>query len=156
MLNFDPFTILWTLIDLLILFLLMKKFLFKPVNDILQSRASAIEEAQKQAEKDRTEAEELRKRYEAELSASRSEAAELLGQAKTQSQELYQKTVADAQAEAKKILAAGAERNRYDREVMLKSLREEMASLVTEAAAKAAENNENAIDEFLKEECESK
>ena len=156
MLNFDPFTILWTLIDLLILFLLMKKFLFKPVNNILESRAAAIEEAQKQAEKDRTEAEELRKKYEAELSSSREQAAELLGQAKSQSQELYQKTIADAQAEAKKILANGTERNRYDREIMLKSLREEVASLVVEAAAKVAENDETAIDDFLKEESESR
>ena len=50
----------------------------------------------------------------------------------------------------------GAERNRHDREVMLKSLREEVASLVVEAAAKVAEQSDTAIDDFLQEERETK
>lgn len=156
MLNIDPYTILFTLINLLILFLAMKKFLFKPINDILESRAKTVQENLEQAEKQRKEAEELKAQYEEQLSQSRQQASQLLNQAKAQGQEVYQKTVADAQTEAKKLMNAGAERNRHDREVMLKSVREEVASLVVEAAAKVAEQSDNAIDDFLKEEREAK
>ena len=64
MLNIDPYTILWTLIDLLILFLLMKKFLFKPINAILDSRAKKIQDDTAQAEQLRAEAEQMHQQYE--------------------------------------------------------------------------------------------
>lgn len=156
MLNIDPYTILFTLINLLILFVAMKKVLFKPINNILESRAKDIQDNLEQAERQRKEAEELKAQYEEQLSQSRQQASQLLNQAKAQGQEVYQKTVADAQTEAKKLMNAGAERNRHDREVMLKSVREEVASLVVEAAAKVAEQSDNAIDDFLKEEREAK
>ena len=156
MLNIDPFTILWTLIDLLILFLLMKKFLFKPINAILDSRAKTIEENMTQAETQRKEAEELKAQYETQLAQSRQQAGEILAKAQAQGEELYQKRVSDAQAEAKKLLSDGAKRNAHDREVMLKSLREEVASLVVEAAAKVAEKDSDSIDNFLREEGEAK
>ena len=152
MLNIDPYTILWTLIDLLILFLLMKKFLFKPVNNILDARAKAIEETRAEAERQQKDAEDLRRQYEEKLSQSRQEAEELLAQARTRSEALYQQTVEEAQAQSKKIMAESQQRNAHDRETMLKSLREEVASLVVEAAAKVAADGDEALDQFLKEE----
>ena len=134
MLNIDPYTIVFTLINLLILYVAMKKVLFKPINNILESRAKDIQDNLEQAERQRKEAEELKAQYEEQMAQSRQQASKLLSQAKAQSQEVYQKTVADAQAEAKKVMNAGTERNRHDREIMLKSVREEVASLVVEAA----------------------
>ena len=156
MLNIDPYTILFTLINLLILFVAMKKVLFKPINDILESRAKTVQDNLEQAQRQREEAQALKAQYEEQMAQSRQQAAQLLSQAKTQSQEVYQKTVADAQAEAKKVMNAGTERNRHDREIMLKSVREEVASLAAEAAAKVAEQSDTAIDDFLQEERETK
>lgn len=156
MLNIDPYTILFTLINLLILFLAMKKFLFKPINAILESRAKAVQDNLEEARRQREEAQALKDQYEEQMAQSRQQAAQLLSQAKTQSQEVYQKTVTDAQAEARKLMNDGAARNRHDREAMLKSVREEVASLVVEAAAKVAQQSDTAIDDFLREERESK
>ena len=156
MLNIDPYTILFTLINLLILFLAMKKFLFKPINAILESRAKAVQDNLEEARRQREEAQALKDQYEEQMAQSRQQAAQLLSQAKTQSQEVYQKTVTDAQAEARKLMSDGAARNRHDREAMLKSVREEVASLVVEAAAKVAQQSDTAIDDFLREERESK
>ena len=152
MLNIDPYTILWTLIDLLILFLLMKKFLFKPVNNILDARAKAIEETRAEAERQQKDAEELRRQYEEKMAQSHREAEEILSQAKARGEELYQKTVDDAQSKSKRLMAESQQRNAHDRETMLKSLREEVASLVVEAAAKVAADGDEALDQVLKEE----
>lgn len=154
MLNIDPYTILFTLINLLILFVAMKKVLFKPINDILESRAKTVQDNLEQAQRQREEAQALKAQYEEQMAQSRQQAAQLLSQAKAQGQEVYQKAVTDAQAEAKKLMTVGAERNRHDREAMLKSVREEVASLVVEAAAKVAEQSDTAIDDFLREERE--
>ncbi len=151
MLNIDPYTILWTLIDLLILFLLMKKFLFKPINAILDSRAKKIQDDTAQAEQLRAEAEQMHQQYEQLLAQSHEEGSQYLAQAKARGEELYQQTVAEAKQEAKKIRENSAMHNAHDRKQMLQSVREEVSSLVVLAAEKVAEKNSDAIDAFLEE-----
>ena len=50
MLNIDPWTILWTGINLVVLYLLMRHFLFKPVTAMMEQRTKAIEDGLSQAE----------------------------------------------------------------------------------------------------------
>ena len=82
MLNIDPYTILFTLINLLILFMAMKKVLFKPINDILESRAKTVQDNLEQAQRQREEAQALKAQYEEQMAQSRQQAAQLLSQAK--------------------------------------------------------------------------
>ncbi len=156
MLNIDPYTILWTLIDLLILFLLMKKFLFKPINAILDSRAKKIQDDTAQADQLRAEAEQIHQQYEQLLAQSHEEGSQYLAQAKARGEALYQQTVADAQAEAKRIRENAAAHNVRDRNQMLQSFRKEAAALIIEATKKVAEQGDSAIDDFLKEAGEEK
>ena len=44
MLNLDPWTVLWTGINLVVLYLLMRHFLFKPVTAMMEQRTKAIED----------------------------------------------------------------------------------------------------------------
>ena len=71
MLNIDPYTILFTLINLLILFVAMKKVLFKPINDILESRAKTVQDNLEQAQRQREEAQALKAQYEEQMAQSR-------------------------------------------------------------------------------------
>ena len=142
MLDIDPYTILWTVVNLLVLYLLMRKFLFGPVNAILDGRAKAIEDGLTQARQQQEEAQQLH---------SQDEASQIIAQAKAQSEALYQRTLADAQAEAKKLLEENQERNLRDRENMLRSVRQEVAQLAVVAAEKVAVDSNQAIDSFLQE-----
>ena len=151
MLDIDPYTILWTVVNLLVLYLLMRKFLFGPVNAILDGRAKAIEDGLTQARQQQEEAQQLHSQYEAEIAQSKDEASQIIAQAKAQSEALYQRTLADAQAEAKKLLEENQERNLRDRENMLRSVRQEVAQLAVVAAEKVAVDSNQAIDSFLQE-----
>ena len=151
MLDIDPYTILWTVVNLLVLYLLMRKFLFGPVNAILDSRAKAIEDGLTQARQQQEEAQQLHSQYEAEIAQSKDEASQIIAQAKAQSEALYQRTLADAQAEAKKLLEENQERNLRDRENMLRSVRQEVAQLAVVAAEKVAVDSNQAIHSFLQE-----
>lgn len=151
MLDIDPYTILWTVVNLLVLYLLMRKFLFGPVNAILDGRAKAIEDGLTQARQQQEEAQQLHSQYEAEIAQSKDEASQIIAQAKAQSEALYQRTLADAQAEAKKLLEENRERNLRDRENMLRSVRQEVAQLAVVAAEKVAVDSNQAIDSFLQE-----
>ena len=151
MLDIDPYTILWTVVNLLVLYLLMRKFLFGPVNAILDGRAKAIEDGLTQARQQQEEAQQLHSQYEAEIAQSKDEASQIIAQAKAQSEALYQRTLADAQAEAKKLLEENQERNLRDRENMPRSVRQEVAQLAVVAAEKVAVDSNQAIDSFLQE-----
>ena len=151
MLDIDPYTILWTVVNLLVLYLLMRKFLFGPVNAILDGRAKAIEDGLTQARQQQEEAQQLHSQYEAEIAQSKDEASQIIAQAKAQSEALYQRTLAAAQSEAKKLLEENQERNLRDRENMLRSVRQEVAQLAIVAAEKVAVDSNQAIDSFLQE-----
>ena len=67
MLEIDPYTIVFTIINLLVLYFLMRKFLFGPVNAILNGRAKAIEDSLAQARQEQEEAQRLHNQYQAQL-----------------------------------------------------------------------------------------
>ena len=68
MLNLDPWTVLWTGINLVVLYLLMRHFLFKPVTAMMEQRTKAIEDGLSQAEAAKQAAQALDQENEASLS----------------------------------------------------------------------------------------
>ena len=69
-----PWEIITQLINLLLLFLLLKHFLFKPVQNILNARQAEIDKSYADAETAQTRAEELRDEYEKRISDAKAEA----------------------------------------------------------------------------------
>ncbi len=59
-----PWEIITQLINLLLLFLLLKHFLFKPVQNVLNARQAEIDKTYAEADAAQTRAEELRDEYE--------------------------------------------------------------------------------------------
>lgn len=72
-----PWEIITQLINLLLLFLLLKHFLFKPVQNILNARQAEIDKSYADAETAQTRAEELRDEYEKRISDAKAEAADI-------------------------------------------------------------------------------
>ena len=156
MLEIDPYTILFTIINLLVLYLLMRKFLFGPVNAILDSRAKAIEDGLTQARQKKEEAEGRHSQYEAQRSQAREEAEAIVTQARTQGEAAYQRRITEAESRARQVLDEAAARDARSREQMLQSARQEVVALAMDAAAKAAgkladSGCEEAIQAFLSE-----
>ena len=64
MLNLDPWNILFTVINLLIFFLIIKFFLLKPVKKVMDEREKMIKDDFDSAAKTKEEAEQLKAEYE--------------------------------------------------------------------------------------------
>ena len=62
MLNLD-WNIVWTIVNILVLFLLLKHFLFKPITEMMESRTAEIENNLKDAEDQKQKASELTAQY---------------------------------------------------------------------------------------------
>lgn len=157
LLDIQPSTILFTVLNLLVLYLLMKHFLFKPVGDLLDRRAQTVAETLAAADTKKADAEALRTTYEAQLSTAREEAANLLAMAKQRAQRDYQSVLAAAHIDAERLMEDTRTQLAAERAAMLAGARGQVAALALLAAAKAAGQalNENTdrvlIDAFVAE-----
>ena len=157
MLTLDPYTILWTVINLLVLYVLLKKFLFGPVTKIMDERQRAIENNIKDAEARKAEAEQLKADYESHLTSARAEAADLVAQAKSRAGAEYDSILAQARTDAQKVREDAQAQIQTEREQMLQGARQEVAALALLAAAKVAgreldaDGDQALVDAFLAE-----
>lgn len=162
MLELQVSTIVFTVINLLILYVVLKKVLFGRVNRVLQARADLIQQNLSGAEQGKAQADELKAEYEQKLAQAHAEAAEIVAQAKTRGAQEYQAIMDQAQDEVRRTQAQAQAQNQADREEMLRSARREVAQLAVMAAAKVAqreldEQSDRAIaEQFLAEAGERK
>ena len=96
--------ILISLCNLLLLFLIIKKFLYKPVKRILQERQSALEEQYASAEEAKKQAEESRVSWEEKLQGAQAEADTLLQKETERARRRSSQIVSEAREKADTIV----------------------------------------------------
>ena len=138
MLDFQPSTIIFTIINLLILYFFFRKFLFGKVNAVLEQREQLIQKEISEAEESNTKAKALQQEYEEKLAGARDEAAQLVANAKTRADQAYAARIAEAEADAKQVSAEAETRMAAERSEMLRSARAEVAKLAVLAATEVA------------------
>ena len=135
-LSIDVGTILFTLINTLILFLGLKHFLFRPVNAVLQQRQNTIDKALQDADSANAEAQSRKEEYEQRIAAAKEESAELLRNATRQAQRRADEIVATAKADAAAVMQQNAEELEREKRRAEKELRNEVSSLAVLVAEK--------------------
>ncbi|MGN1422911.1 MAG: F0F1 ATP synthase subunit B [Oscillospiraceae bacterium] len=155
--SIDPGTIVFTLINTLIIFLIFRIFLFKPVCKILDKRkelaAAEISEAQKAKES----AEKTEQEYLAKLADAKSEAAEIVKAATLRAQAREDEIISEANAKAAEIRAKAEENIERDKQRAVNEIKDEISAMVIMAASKVVEKeisqqeNEELISGFLAE-----
>lgn len=93
-----------TLVNLLILFWLVKHFAFDKVNKILNQRKDLIENTISKADEDLEKARILKLQNEREISSAKEEGKEIVSQYKTKADNVYKEIVEDARREAGTII----------------------------------------------------
>ena len=93
-----------SLLNLVILFLIIKKFLYQPVKNVLKSRQEKIDEKNSQAEAYLSEAEETKAQLEAKLNDAENQADEILNEATVNATRRKEKILAEARGEADAII----------------------------------------------------
>ena len=147
MLEFEPATILFTVIDLLVLYLILRKLLFGRVNAVLEQRSALVKSEIAAAEDNNRQAEERKLQYERQLTDARHEGAKIVADAQSRAQRLYEDKMLQAEADAKRLRSAAEAQIATEREAMLRGARSEVAALALLAAAKAAERSMDGADD---------
>ena len=157
MLEFEPATILFTVINLLVLYLILRKLLFGRVNAVLEQRSALVKSEIAAAEDNNRQAEARKLQYERQLTDARHEGAKIVADAQSRAQRLYEDKMLQAEADAKRLRSAAEAQIATEREAMLRGARSEVAALALMAAAKVAErpmdgaDDKALIDTFLSE-----
>jgi F-type H+-transporting ATPase subunit b len=97
--------IFWTLLAFVIVFLLLKKFAWKPILKGLEDREQNINDAIQSAEKVKLEMAQMKSENEALLASAREERAALLKEAKEIRDKMINDAKEDAKVQAAKIIA---------------------------------------------------
>ena len=148
--------ILISLANLLILFVLFKKFLFKPVQNVLNQRQAQVDKIYDDAEQDRTAASGMKQEYEARLNTAREEADTLVRNAVQTAQRKSDQIVSEANSQASHIKQKAEEEIALEKKQMLQDVKSEISEMAVSIASKVVEreiqkaDHENFVDEFIK------
>ena len=118
-------TMLFAWCNLLILYLFLKKFLFKPVKKMIDSRQEEVDSMYSSAEEKCKEAEELKKEYEKRLSEAKEESEEILKSAHRRAALKEEEIINDAKAEAARVLERADEKIELERKKILNEVKDE-------------------------------
>ena len=147
----------WTVVNLLILFILLRVFLFKPVLGMIEKRKSMIETSLSDADKTKADADALKAQYESSLKDAKQESFQIVTDAKDRAQVQYNQIIDKATADASQIVKAANAAAEADREKILKDAQGELAEVALAAASKLlgttvdAKTNKAMLDAFLAE-----
>ena len=156
MLNLD-WSIIWNIVNILVLFLLLKIFLFKPITKMMESRTAEIENNLKDAEEQKAKARQLTAHYEEKLEGARAEAAQIVSDARQRGQQEYSNILKTATQDAQKERERSRAEMAQEREDMLRGVQENVTELVLLTASKLSqkeldqESDRKLVDSFFSE-----
>ncbi|XOQ49386.1 MAG: ATP synthase subunit b [Eubacteriales bacterium] len=148
---------LFTILNLLILYFLMKKFLFNPVNNIIKKRKELLDQQFAEANATKESAIKLKKEYEEAVNSAKNLSEQIVLEAKERAKNEYERILQKSDEEARKLYQKAKQDIEMERRKVLCKLEGEITDLAITAAEKivrernTAENNQKLYDCFLAE-----
>lgn len=156
-LNIDFFTALFTLVNTVALFLVLKKFLFKPVMKMIEDRQKEIDDMYSEADKAKLQAAALQSEYENKLAAAAETSERMVKEAVERGQSREADILRQANAEADAILQKAAADIAQEKKKALNDAKNEIAGLAMDIAGKVVgrslngADQEKLVDQFIEE-----
>ena len=148
-------TCLFTLVNLFILYKFMKKLLFKPVQNMIDSRQKEIDDLYADAGRSQAEAEALKTQYEGQLSEANAERERILKAAHQRALQQQETMLREAQEQAARTLKRADEQIELEKKQARNELKNEVSDMAVQIAGavlardvKPAEH-EALIDSFI-------
>ena len=149
--------ILWPIINIIVFYLLLRKFLFGPVSEIMEKRKEMISKDLMDAKAAKDEAAEMKSEYEESLKAAKDEAGKIVSDARERAKNEYHEKVRRADEEIVQMKENAQKDIEAEKQKAMAGLQSEIAGIALMAAAKVVEKeagskeNEKIVDDVLKE-----
>ena len=150
-----PWTFILQIANLFIQVALIKKFLFKPINEVLEKRKNLADKEIKEAREAKEEADSLKVQYEDSLTNAHAEAAQIVSDAQKEAQTKADNLVREAEQEAADIRARASADIEQEKKKAMNEAKDEIGSLAMDIAGKVVEkeikesDHKKLIDDFI-------
>ena len=151
----DVWTMIFTWVNMLILFTVMKKFLFKPVMNILDQRDAEIKKIYDDANDANEKAATLEKEYSEKMAQCRDEAGEIIKQATLTAQKREKEIIESAHEQVAAMTRRAETQIAQERKKAYQEIKEEISDISVAIAGKmvgreiTAADHEALISQFI-------
>ena len=128
--------IFWSWVSFLILLYLMKRFVFPPILEILDSREKKISGDISDAESIKQEAQKMREEFETQLSQAHEKANTIVKLAEEESRKMRDNSLQETQAKCKQMLEEAEREIKRNQEKVLQEVRGHIAQLTIASTEK--------------------
>ena len=155
--DIHPVDILIYVINIAVLFLLLRKILWKPVGRFLSERTERVRAELEGAEKTRLDAEALEREYTWQLEGIEALQRNMMRESQIKASEDAEEILNDAREKANAMILEARERIAEEKERAVESARREVAQLATDMAARILKrevlpgDSMSAVDDFFHE-----
>ncbi|MDR0450616.1 MAG: F0F1 ATP synthase subunit B [Treponema sp.] len=136
MINPSLATFLVTIVNIALLFVILRALLFKPVSKFMADRTKKVEDALAQAEKEKNQAKQLLASYEEQIRQAEGEAGAIIREAREASLKEADRIIAEGKAAAENMIAAARGQINAEKQAALAVFKAEAAALVVAAASR--------------------
>lgn len=150
-------TVFFTVLNMLILYFILKKLLFKPVGKYMETRSQKISEALKMAEEARAKVENMEAEHQARLKEIKEEGIALINTYQVKAQSEYDEIIAQAKKDSEVIIQKTRNELQVEKEQLIAGLKTEISDLVLAASEKIlnknldSKTNKELVEEFINE-----
>ena len=145
----------WVILNVIILFVLLRIFLFKPLKELAAKREALIQGQIDEATRLNNDAAQLKEQYEGSLKNAKEESFQIVNDAKERAQIQYDSIIDKAGQEAEQIRLQAEKANEAEYEQMMRGAKAELAGIALAAANKvlgsnvSADSNNKLLNDFL-------
>ncbi|MEW6407967.1 MAG: F0F1 ATP synthase subunit B [Patescibacteria group bacterium] len=140
-LGINPVLLITQIINFLILLFLLKKFLYKPILDMLERRRKKISDSLEKAEEITKKYEETERIQEKKLQQVQLRSSEILRQTKERAEKMRQEILKKSEEEAKQVLEKARKEIKNEKTNMLEEAKKEIANVTVVALKKVLEDH---------------
>lgn len=156
LITLDGWTFLAQICNLMIQLVIFKKFLLKPIKQVITDRKAKADSEIADAQKLRTEAEAMKAEYEQNLQNARTEANQIVTAAQKTATARSEEIVGEARAQAAALKQKAEADIAQERKKAVNEVKDEIGGIAMEIASKVVEreisekDHKDLIDEFIK------
>ena len=146
LLGVNPFTAIFTLLNTIILFAVLKHFLFGPIEKVMEKRQEEVDKIYDDAENAKADAEAYKAEYDERLAHAKEEAVDIIKAAQERADRLGEEIVNDAKSKADDLMKRADAEIAQERKKAVNELKNEISVISLDIAEKMLDREINEGD----------
>lgn len=145
--SIDHWTIIFTIVNFFIVYFIIKKFLYKPIKNIMEQRKSEIDKTYLEANEMKQNARDLEKYYNDKIKNADHDANIIVSEANKKGQMEYQEILDNAKLKSMQIIDSAHTQIEKDKKLAVSKLKTEISDISIMIASKIIEREINTTNQ---------